>query len=131
MSSLYVRNMVRGWLPALATPYHDSINREATPGVDDPWLTLDFQPEYSEVSDFCRNGLEEGTIDFIFSGRAGTGDNALLTAVEADMRLIAGQVDPTGRLVIRNVEPPEEYTDGDADRYYRIVAGVEYTCYSQ
>ena len=129
MSSLYVRSIFRGWVndAAFITPYYDTVNRDADPGANDPWLTLDFNPEFSEEINFCRDGVEEGVVDFVFSGQAGIGDDTLLTAAGADMAWLKTQADPTGALVIRHIQPPDEYTAGNADRYYRVVFGVEYT----
>ena len=128
MSSLYVRTTFRNWVTdpvGFTVPYYDTINRSVSP-IDAIWLTLDFEPEFSEEINFCRDAIEEGVVDFVFSGRAGVGDTALLTAAEADMAWLKTQTDPTGRLVIRSIQAPEEFTAGDAEVNYRIVFGVEY-----
>ena len=131
MSSLYVRTTFRNWVtdPAgFAVPYHDTINRSVSP-TEAIWLTLDFEPEFSDEINFCRDEIEEGIVDFVFSGRAGVGDTAILTAAEADMAWLKTQEDPTGRLVIGGIHAPEEFTAGDAELSYRIVFGVEYAHY--
>jgi hypothetical protein len=125
MSSLYVRNMVRGWAALCATPYYDTINREHNP-TDPVWFTAYFEVEDSGSLTVCGDTFEEGVIDLVFCGEPGTGDAAVLAAAEADAQVFLSQFDPTRKLTIIRAMPPEEFSDGDAEPNYRAVIGLEY-----
>jgi hypothetical protein len=125
MSSLYVRNLARTWAASCATPYYDTINKEQNP-TDAVWFTMDFEVEGSEMLTLCGDTQEEGVIDLVFCGSAGSGDAAVLAAAEADAKVFLAQSDTTGKLVVRRAMPPEEFSAGDADPWYRVVIGLEY-----
>jgi hypothetical protein len=125
MSSLYIRTLIRNWAARCATPYYDTINQEQNP-KDAVWFTIDFEPEQSGTSTYCGDTFEEGVIDLVFCGAPGVGDVALLTAAEADAKVFLAQVDPAGKFTIKRAMPPEEFSAGDADPWYRAVLGLEY-----
>jgi hypothetical protein len=125
MSSKYVRDMIRGWAALCSTPYYDTVNQNQNP-ADPVWFTIDFEPETSEMTTFCGHAEEDGVIELVFCGSAGSGDAAVLTAAEADAKIFLAQSDTTGKLVVRRAMPPEEFSAGDADNWYRIVIGLEY-----
>lgn len=125
MSSLYVRNKIRQWAALCATPFYDTINLEQNPS-DPVWFTAEFEVENSEMVTYCKDELEEGVVDLVFCGSAGSGDAAVLTAAEADAKVFLAQSDVTGKLVIRRAMPPEEFSAGTGDNWYRVVIGLEY-----
>jgi hypothetical protein len=128
MSSLYVRNWFRSHTASLGVPYYETVNSEQNP-TDPVWVTYEFNAEFAEVLSFCGDGAEEGVVDVIVSSQPGTGDAAALSAVEAAAAYLVSQNDATGRLVILGKQPPDEYSDGSADRTYRVIVGIEYRFY--
>jgi len=129
VSSLYVRNMVRGWAAASPTPFYDTINLEQKP-ADAVWFTAEFEVESSETLTICEAQQEEGVIELVFCGLPGTGDAAVLTAAEAEGRRLLALKDPQGKLMLKRAMPPEEFSAGDADPLYRAVVGIEYAYYA-
>ena len=131
MSSRVVRQAFRGWLadPAIAAicPFYETINQVENP-TDDIWFTVEFNLEFSEVLTFCRGSMrEDGTVSLIFETLPGVGDDQILTAAEAVAAIIQTKVDPTGRVVIRKVSPPDEFSAGGADEAeYRVIIDVDY-----
>jgi hypothetical protein len=126
MSSLYVRNKIRQWAALCATPFYDTINLEQNPS-DPVWFTVSFEVENSETLTFCKDELEEGVIDLVFSGSAGAGDAAVLTAAEADAKVFLAQADAGGKLVLKRAMPPEEFSAGTASDRYLAVVGLIYS----
>lgn len=126
MSSSHVRNLARQWIAGCGTPFYETVNTDANPTVP-LWVTLDFQPEFTERSTFCDDYIEEGVIEMIFSANAGSGDGAAIAAAEAAGRFMLAQTDPAGAMVVRKAMPPEEYSSGDApSAWYQVVVGLEY-----
>lgn len=131
MSSLYVRQTVRGWLadPAMATPFYNTTNEEQAPN-DAIWCTLDFGYADRERLTFCQGDIsEEGEFEVVYLGRPGVGDVALLTAAEADMKTLMAQRDPSNKLILTARSAPDEFTQGDAQLEYGVSFSVDYTYY--
>jgi hypothetical protein len=131
MSALAARELVRGWAEEIAAetgaPFYDTINRDQNPS-DAVWWTMEFFAGSNNGATFCRDGyLEEGVIDLIFMGEAGTGDAALLTAAEAAIARFVARTDPDERLKIESYAPIAELTRGDGDPWYGIACSVSYT----
>jgi len=125
MSSKYVRDMIRGWAANCSTPYYDTINLDQNPS-DPVWFTIEFEVETSDMTTFCGHGEEDGVFDLVFCGSAGSGDAAVIAAAEADAKVFLAQSDATGKLVVRRALPPEEFSSGDANNWYRVIVGLEY-----
>lgn len=131
MSSLYVRQQVRGWLsdPAMTVPFYNTINEEQAPN-DPIWATVDFSYSDREVLTFCGGDVsEEGEFEVVYLGQPGTGDVALLTAAEADIKTLMAQRDPSNKLILTSRSAPDEFTQGDAQLEYGVSFFVEYTYY--
>ena len=132
MSSLFVRKTVEGWLqdPAVVTPFYPTVNYDQNPS-DDIWFTAEFGSTYRETMTFC-DGLEmeEGEVQLIYFGPPGTGYDAVLAAMEADLAVLMAQKDPTGKLVLTGRSSPFEYTGGDAEREYAASCFLEYQLYT-
>jgi hypothetical protein len=129
MSSGYIRNMVRGWAASSPTPFYDTINKEHTPN-DPVWFTIEFQVEGSARDTYCGDESEDGVIELVFCGQPGNGDGAIIAAAEAEGKRLLLQSDPAEQLSLVRAMPPEEFSAGDGDRWYRVVVGIEYQCHS-
>jgi hypothetical protein len=125
MSSLYVRNLVRGWAATSPTPFYDTINYEQNPN-DNVWWTIEFEIENSATETYCGEEIEEGVIELVFCGQPGAGDGAVIAAAEAEGKRLLTQSDTTSQLCLVRAMPPEEFSAGDGDRWYRVVVGIEY-----
>ena len=128
MSSLYVRNWFRSHTASLGVPYYETVNSEQNP-TDPVWVTYEFNGEFSDVLSYCGDAVEEGTVDVVVSAQPGTGDAAAIQAVENAATYLMQQQDATGRLVLFSSQPPDEYSDGSADRTYRVIVGINYRLY--
>lgn len=128
MSSLYVREKVRGWLtstPGLQLPFFDTVNADETPTVEQ-WATVAFVTSATEPLDYCGGVEERGTFDYIALGKPGTGDAQLLAAAEHDVALLMQQADATGRLVLQRVSAPEDFFQAGAVPWYTVSVSVDY-----
>ena len=128
MSSLYVREFFRSKASGLGVPYFETVNTDQNPSVP-LWATFEFNSEFSEVLSFCGDSMEEGTVDVVVSALPGTGDANAIQAVENAATYLMQQQDETGRLVLLGSQPPDEYSQGSADRTYRVVVGINYRFY--
>ena len=131
MSSLYVRNMVTGWLedPAMAVPFYATINYEENP-QDDMWMTADFSSDFRETTTYCNDQtFEEGEVELQYFGLPGKGYEALITAIEADMVTLMAQRDPQGKMVILRRSAPFETSSGSAKAMYGLSIYLDYQLY--
>lgn len=131
MASLYVRQLVRTWMqdPAMTVPFYNTTNEEQSPS-DDIWATLEFNFADRETLTFCDGITEEqGELEVVYLGQPGVGDVALLTAAEADIKTLMAQRDPTNKLILTQSNPPEEFTQGDAQMEYGVAFSIEYSYY--
>ena len=131
MSSKYVRDMVEGWLGdvALAVPYYPTVNEDQNPG-DAQWCTVDFSSSFRDTLTFCAGMTsEEGELQVIYFGEAGVGEDALLTAIEADMLIIMAKRDPANKLVLMQRSAPFEFSGGSASKNYGLSIFVDYQFY--
>lgn len=128
MSRGYVRGSVRQMITSsgMTTPFHESINFEENP-TEPMWFTVEFNAENTTVDTYCRSQTETGVIDFVFSTLPGSGDTALIAAAESDIAKFMNSKDPNGKFVLLNDLAPEEFTGGDANKYYQVIIGVEYS----
>ena len=126
MSSSYVRTLMETWLNAMTVPYYPTINEEQNPG-DAIWATAEFSSNFRESMTFC-NGFtsEQGEVELVFFGEPGTGDDSLITAVEADMVTLMAQRDPANKLVLMNRSAPFEFSNGSADMQYGLSIFIDY-----
>ena len=129
MSSGYVRNMVRGWAAASPSPFYDTINKEHDP-KGAIWFTIEFEVEQSSRDTYCGDESESGVIELVFCGQPGNGDGAIIAAAEAEGKRLLLQSDPADQLSLVRAMPPEEFSAGDGDRWYRVVVGIEYQYHS-
>lgn len=128
MSSRVVRNLARNWVGTLSTPYFDTINMEQNPSVEF-WCTLSFiSYGFSKLS-YCSQWQEDGEIELIFFGPAGTGDG-LLTRAEADAALFFNNADPSGRVVLTGRSAPEELSSTEfSGPLYGVLFRFGYSSY--
>ena len=128
MSRGYVRETVRQMITSsgMTTPFHESINYEIIP-TEQTWFTIEFNSENTGIDTFCRDRTETGVIDFVFSTLPGSCDTALIAAAESDIQKFMKSKDPNGKLTLLNDLAPEEFTGGDANQYYQVIIGVEYS----
>ena len=66
------------------------------------------------------------SIDLVFAGVPGSGDEALLSKLEPTVAAFCQSVDLSGRLILGQYEPVEEILSGTADRWYRLTVAVQY-----
>jgi len=127
MDEAYKRDLVRQWAALCATPYVDTINRPPPANLAEPWFTIVFDTESTELETYAGATLERGLVDVVFAGAPGTGDSSLLQAAAADVDTLLAQSDPNGRLVLELAQAPAESTNGTADHSYRVMIGINYT----
>jgi hypothetical protein len=58
------------------------------------------------------------------------GDGAVIAAAEAEGKRLLTLSDTTSHLCLVRAMPPEEFSAGDGDRWYRVVVGLEYQYHS-
>lgn len=128
MSRGYVRDTVRQMITSsgMVTPFHESINFEENP-TEPMWFTIEFNSENTSIDTYCRSQTETGVIDFVFSTLPGSGDHDLIAAADSDIQKFMKSIDPNGKLTLLNDLAPEEFTGGDANKYYQVIVGVEYS----
>lgn len=128
MSRGYVRETVRQMIKSsgMVTPFHESINYDEVP-TEDTWFTIEFNSEGTNVDTFCYDRTETGVIDFVYSTLPGSGDKDLLATADSDIKKFMNSIDPNGKLTLINDLAPEEFTGGDANQYYQVIIGVEYS----
>jgi len=126
MSRKYVRDMAREWIQTASdVPYYDTINTEHDP--QDPfWCTIEFSHEYTDSKSYCDSKEEHGVIDIIVSGQPGTGDGDVLDYATEIAAKFMNNHDPNGKLTLLNDQAPEEFSGGDANKYYQVTVGIEY-----
>jgi hypothetical protein len=112
MSSRAVRTLCRQWAAALPVPFHDTVGLDVDP-TDPMWCSLEFMADYKEKLSYCDQWNEIGTITLMFFGSIGTGDDALLAAAEPAAQQFFSQTDPTGRLVLDSINPPDIFSPQD------------------
>ena len=126
MSRKYVRDIAREWIQTASDiPYYDTINIEEDP-QDQFWCTLEFSHEYTTSESYCNNKEEHGVIDIIISGQPGTGDGDVLEYATEIAAKFMNNRDPSGKLTLLNDQAPEEFSGGDANKYYQVTVGIEY-----
>lgn len=132
MSSKYVRDLFTTWLndPAMTLPYHPTINTNATP-TEAMWMMAEFNSYYRGTMTFCSGvKMESGEVEIIVFAPPGIGYNGVITALEADMKTLLAQRDPTQKLVIMELSAPQEYSGGSADEDYSMSVYADYVYYS-
>lgn len=126
MSRKYVRDMAREWIKESAEiPYYDTINIEEDP-QDQFWCTIEFSHEYTDLNTYCNSKEEHGVIDIIVSGQPGTGDEDVMEYATNIVNTFMNNRDPSGKLTLLYDQAPEEFSGGDANKYYQVTVGVEY-----
>jgi len=127
MSRKYVRDTVRGWITSNppAIPFYETINVDENP-TDPTWLTVEFNAEYTDQQGFCGHQEERGVIELVISGAPGVGDGVVISAADALAQQFMNNKDPSGKLTLLNDLAPEEFSGGDANKYYQVIVGIEY-----
>lgn len=129
MSSLYVRDLVRGWSQdaglGLVLPYVETVNVETDPRVPS-WFTLAWVSAQATRITYCGSMEESGSFDFIALGKPGIGDRELLAAAEHDVAILLAQADPTGRLTLLRASPPQDFLQGGSVPWYTVSMVIDY-----
>jgi hypothetical protein len=124
LSALYIRRKVRTWATALPnSTYAEGLNVEEDISGIDIALLADFIADGVERATFCGDEIETGIITLSWVGRAGIGDEALLTAVEADVAVFYAHKDP--KLTLMNRGAPETFASA-AGQSPRFICDVEF-----
>ena len=123
MSSAYVRELVKTWVSASPTQFYDTLNFEVAP-TDTIWFTVEYEVETFDKLTFCQDMQEDGVIDLVFCRRAGGGSQYVVRAAEAEGKRLLTNSD--AKLLLKYAMPPEEFSEGDADPWYRVVVGIVY-----
>jgi len=130
MSSLYVRDTVRGWLKSasgIVLPFFDTINAEVDPPLlNAPWSTLVFVSANSTKITYCGLMEERGTFDFVALGQAGVGDRDLIAAAENDVAILLAQIDAPHRLTLLRATPPEDFLQAGSTPWYTVSMVIDY-----
>lgn len=128
MSSLYIRTTFEAWMndATMVVPFYSTINENQNP-TDDIWVTVEYNPSGRDTLTYCGNETrEDGDIDVIYTGPAGTGYSTLLAAAEADIKTLMAFRDANNKLILLSAGPPEEFSNGDADMGYEINFAIAY-----
>jgi len=123
MSSLYVRDLFRGWMLSLPVAFYDTENKLVRP-VEPMWCTLEFGVPVSDQYDFCKNRAEAGEVNLVFLGPQGIGDSQLLSTADLCMDIFMAKVDPNGDLTLTNRGSPMVYSD--EKNYFCVAVPVQY-----
>ena len=126
MSSLYVRETVRGWLrdtPGLILPFFDTVNQEQHPDAP-AWSTLLFVNANASKVTYCGHIEERGTFDFLALARPGGGDAALLRAAEHDAAILLACGD--ARLTLLHAGPPDDFLQAGGVPWYTVAISIDY-----
>jgi hypothetical protein len=128
MSSKIVRQKARQWIvPAAAgiAPFYESVNTQVS--AQDPlWVTLEFDSFGREYESFCGDTTETGTINIVVFGRAGVGDDAVITAAEKIASNFYDYGDPSNGLILVDLAAPEELFSNDGSPQYAVSVTIEY-----
>lgn len=125
MSAKYVMDLAKHWAESLTLPFFDTINVEQNP-ADTMWVTLEFDYATSEELTFCGNQLHIGTFTLVFFGVAGAGYETLLEAAETDGAVFYLNEDPTHKLVMTGIDPPEEFESSGHVPLFGVAISVNY-----
>lgn len=124
MANRYVRRTVESWIANyMVTPYYQSVALDPAP-IDPVWCSIDWGFAFPRRITFCNEQLQEGNFQLVFFGRAGLGDDDLLTQAEADIELLKTAVDPTHKLVLESFSAPDDFVQ---EQYYGVSFTIEYT----
>ena len=128
MSSLYVRDTVRGWCrdSAMRLPFVDTINTEVNPTVP-MWATLAFVTGATQKMTYCGTMVEAGVFDYIALARPGLGDHDLLDAAEEDVARLLASWDPERRLTLLRASAPQDFLQGGSTPWYTVTMAIDYT----
>ena len=126
MSAVYVRTTFRTLVAGAGIPVYDTINNAESP-TDPVWMTYEFEPEYYSKESYCSDFNEVGVVLCYVQGKPGVGDTAVVAAAEVELKRLYNSVDPGGLLEFTGILPIEEHTFGDADKFYSITFGIEYS----
>jgi hypothetical protein len=126
MSSRHVRQLFRSWVAKFTTPYHETVNTESSP-QEVMWCTLEFASAFTQRTDLCNGSEEQGSVNVWFFCPAGVGDDTLLAQAEADVDLLMQQTDPSGKVALLGVQPPDDMSGGKDEAAF--VFAVDYVFY--
>lgn len=128
MSSLYVRDTVRGWCrdAAMQLPFLDTVNFEEKPPAP-MWSTVSFVSAQTATTSYCGGIEERGVFDFIALGTGGVGDHDLIAAAEHDVALLLQQADPAHRLTLLRTSPAQDFLQAGGVPWYTVSFIVEYS----
>lgn len=132
MSEAYKRELVKGWCQAVtAARFVPTINDNERPAADVPtWWTVTWTPDLVEPIAFCGVTQETGTLNVIVNGAPNLGDQAVAQALDAIVLELLAREDGQAQLFLERAGTPIEDSAGTADRWYRLVAPIEYRYFS-
>jgi hypothetical protein len=131
MSRALVRSTLKAELTSflnalpVPVPFYDTIDRHRDI-TDATWVTATFDAYNSENT--CYSGgrkIETGVCDVNVFTDAGGGDAAGAQICDSIVDHFNGFA--LGEVVVTNAIPPQEFTGGDADRWYGLQVSLEYT----
>ncbi len=128
MSSGGVRQIFKAKLAAFTVPYIDTINMPVgKPSQHIPeWITCSFFANSNDVTTFCRDIEEDGTVEIYIFTEAGKGDSTGLQ-IAHDLTLFLDAWTPTP-VTVESIDAPQEMNDGDQDGfYYGLTLAVNYS----
>lgn len=124
MSSLYVRQFAKTWAQSLTSPFYNTINEDQNPN-DTVWLSIDFNSYTTVKATYCSEWIEQGTINLVFFGRPGIGDDGLIAIAEQDAKTFFNNVDATGKLTLTVLNAPIEFGSSDTP-FFGVEVGIDY-----
>lgn len=124
----YKRELVRAWCGSIgAAPFVATINdNEKPPSGAAIWWTVKWSPDLVEPIAFCGVTQETGTLDVVVAGAPNLGDGAVAAALDAIVLELLAKEDPEGLFTLEAAGAPTEDSAGTADRWYRLVVGLDY-----
>lgn len=125
MSSLYVRDIVRGWLSDAAAPvkFYDTENFEQKPS-DEIWSTVEWGIGFNQKLNFCDDLMETSEFNVVVSGPMGEGDSNVLAAAESLTDYLMAQKDPAGKCLLTMNAAPETFNS--SLNYFCVSVAIEY-----
>jgi hypothetical protein len=127
MSSRYVRQTARAWAATLSTPYLETINVAETAPDGTIWMSAEFDSFGWDKLSYCQEFQETGQITLVWMGVNGVGDDAVLTAAEADAVAFFKKVDPAGKLVLTGRSAPDTFETSGTQPEFLVSIDFEYS----
>ena len=118
-----LQNILGAQLPPV--PFYNTVNERQRP-TDELWVTCEYYSDYAEAVCFAgKSRIEHGTVDVSVFSRPGGGYVPAIRLAEVIADHFYG-MDLGNGIVIQDIVPPAEGSQGDAQPLYEVIASLEY-----